>query len=55
MLFCSMPEILNTDKDTAQRTERQMKVFSELIGHTPLQVLMGTALGLAIGLSIPLF
>ena len=50
-LFCQMPHM----SEVIANHHKTEKVFYELIGHTPIQVLFGALSGFVIGLFIPVY
>lgn len=54
-IFDSMPEIVEPFQSSRKRTKGKTIGFSELIGHTPFQVLMGAILGIGLGIGMPMF
>ena len=55
MLFLEFVELVEKDAPNKEKTYKFTRIFSEIVGHTPLQVLMGAILGIAVGIFVPLF
>ena len=55
MLFMEFIEIIEQQETNREKADKFGKIFSEMMGHTPLQVLMGSILGIVVGIVIPLF
>ena len=54
-IFREFVELVEKQEPAKQKADKFGKIFSEMVGHSPLQVLMGSILGIAIGIAIPLF
>ena len=55
MLFLEFIEIIEKQETNKEKADKFGKIFSEMMGHTPLQVLMGSILGIVVGIVVPVF
>ena len=56
MLFLEFVDIMEKQGPTnKEKVDKFGRIFSEMMGHTPLQVLMGSILGIVVGIVIPVF
>ena len=54
MLFIEFIDIIEKQETNKEKADKFGKIFSEMMGHTPLQVFMGSALGVVIGIIFPM-
>ena len=54
-IFREFVELVEKEEPNKMKVDQFGKIFSEMIGHSPLQVLMGSILGIVIGIAIPVF
>ena len=54
-IFLEFIELAQKQEPAKRKVDKFGKIYSEMVGHSPLQVLMGSIIGIAIGIAIPLF
>lgn len=55
LLLLEFIEVTKKQETYKAKADKVGKIFSEMVGHTPLQVLMGSILGIVVGIVIPVF